>query len=137
MSIQPTPNSLSWDATPPIWFVNVNLKRVEINDVDHLYNFNIFRKKIAEQLKIWIPRMKAQDWDDIVAILFQNINVNEVPEDASKVGEFKDYLQEFCQDRGESFSMDELGMGKVFTEDAKTYFRLGDLCKYLESTKKL
>ena len=123
------------DATPPIWFVNVNTKRVEINDVGDLYNFNIFRKIIAEQLKIWIPRMKAQDWDDIVSILFQNINVNEVPEDASKVGEFKDYLQEFCQDRGESFSMDELGMGKVFTEDAKTYFRLADLCKYLESTK--
>jgi len=123
------------DSIPPIWFVNVEDKRVEIDDVGYLYNFSVFRKIVSQQLKIWIPRMKADDWDGIVRVLFDNINIQEVPEDVSKTGEFKDYLQEFCQDRGDSFSMDELGMGKAFTENGKTYFRLADLSRWLDSSK--
>jgi hypothetical protein len=120
---------------PPIWFMNVNDRRVEINQVGDLYNFNIFRNLASNQLKTYIPRMKINDWDGIVRVLFETINTIDVPEDVSKTGEFKDYLQEFCQVRGDSFTMDELGMGKAFTENGITYFRLADLSHWLDSSK--
>ena len=54
-----------------------------------------------------------------------------------KIGEFKDYLFEFCTGRGESFDIDELDMEKPYTDpnEEKTYLRLRDLCKWLENTK--
>jgi hypothetical protein len=125
------------DTDPPIWFLNVGSESVEFNDLGILYNFSLFRKMIGEQLKIYIPKMKGPDWDEIVAQLFDKITVDVVPEDVSKVGEFTDYLIEFCIDRGESFSIDELDMEKPYTDPKEdlTYFRLRDLCKWLENSK--
>ena len=67
--------------------------------------------------------MKQNDWEDHLAILFESITAIEVPEDVSKVGEFKDYLMEFCVGRGESFDIDELDMEKPYTDpkESKTY----------------
>ena len=78
------------------------------------------------------------------------IRQEEAPSDASKVGEFNDYLKEFCIGRGEAYSIDELDMQKAFTDNEKTkeftineekieanptYFRLVDLSKWLENSK--
>ena len=105
---------------------------------------------VGEQLKIYVPKVKADDWEEIVAMLFEEIKIDEVPSDVSKVGEFLDYLKEFCLSRGDSFSIDELEMQKSFTDDENikqfkknettfksipTYFRLVDLSKWLENSK--
>jgi diphthamide synthase subunit DPH2 len=130
--------------------LNVGNERVEFNDLGVLYNHSLLRKVIGEQLKIYVPRVKASDWEEIVAQLFESIKIDEVPADVSKVGEFLDYLKEFCLGRGEAFKMDELEMQKAFTDyDSKktftrkkkefeavpTYLRLVDLSKWLENNK--
>ena len=123
----------------------------KLDDVgEFICSFHIFRKMVGEQLKIYVPKVKADDWEEIVAMLFENIKIDEVPADVSKVGEFLDYLKEFCLGRGEAFKMDELEMQKSFTDydniktfikDKKefkstpTYLRLVDLSKWLESSK--
>ena len=147
----PTYSELSCLGTiPPIWFLNVGKQRVEFNDLGVLYNHSLLRKVIGEQLKIYVPRVKASDWEEIVAQLFESIKIDEVPADVSKVGEFLDYLKEFCLGRGEAFKMDELEMQKAFTdyentktftrnkkefESVPTYLRLVDLSKWLENNK--
>tara|TARA_R110000787_G_scaffold148_2_gene454 strand:- start:5315 stop:6925 length:1611 start_codon:yes stop_codon:yes gene_type:complete len=146
----PTYSELSvLDSVPPIWFLNVGDRRVEFNDLGVLYVHALFRKMVGEQLKIYVPKVKADDWEEIVAMLFENIKIDEVPADVSKVGEFLDYLKEFCLSRGDSFSMDELEMQKSFTDEnvkefkkndtvfksLPTYFRLVDLSKWLENSK--
>ena len=147
----PTYSELSvLDSVPPIWFLNVGDKRVEFDDLGILYAHPLFRKMVGQQLKIYVPRVKAEDWDEIVAHLFENIKIDEVPSDVSKVGEFLDYLKEFCLARGESFSMDELEMQKTWIDEENvkefvknkktfmatpTYFRLVDLSRWLENSK--
>ena len=94
--------------------------------------------------------MKEQDWEEVLPVLFDNIKIDEGPEEMSKVGEFLDYLKEFCLNRGESFSIDELEMEKTFTdqdnkmefkvngkvsEKNPTYLRLVDLSRWLETSK--
>ena len=138
------------DSSPRIWFLNVGAETVESNDYNSIKNHNTLRDLIAEQLTTYVPRMKQNDWEEILALLFESITRISVPEDVSKVGEFKDYLMEFCVNRGESFSMDELDMEKPFTDNAKkitfgegeasfksfpTYLRLRDLAKWLDNSK--
>ena len=133
-----------------LWFLNVGDRRIEIDDIDILYSHRLIRKTVGKQLLKFVPSMKDKDWDEILSILFEKIRQEEAPSDASKVGEFNDYLKEFCTGRGEAYSIDELDMQKAFTDNEKTkeftvneekiqanptYFRLVDLSKWLENSK--
>lgn len=135
---------------PATWFLNIDAQRVELDDLDLLYSHRLLRKEIGRQLRIFVPKMKEQDWEEVLPVLFDNIKIDEGPEEMSKVGEFLDYLKEFCLNRGESFSIDELEMEKTFTDienklefkiDGKvseknpTYLRLVDLSRWLETSK--
>ena len=55
------------------------------------------RKEIGRQLRIFVPKMKEQDWEEVLPVLFDNIKIDEGPEEMSKVGEFLDYLKEHLQ----------------------------------------
>ena len=138
------------ESDPKIWFLNIDSDTVETSNWKNIKYHEGLRDLVSDQLLRFIPQMKQKDWNDILANLFETITKISVPEDVSKVGEFKDYLMEFCVGRGESFSVDELDMEKPFTDYENkisfgegitpfnaypTYFRLRDLSKWLENSK--
>tara|TARA_R110000824_G_scaffold161806_3_gene337263 strand:+ start:1649 stop:3247 length:1599 start_codon:yes stop_codon:yes gene_type:complete len=138
------------DSHPKIWFLNIDSDTIETDNWKMVKFHENLRDLVSEQFLRFIPRMKQNDWEPMLAVLFENITKISVPEDVSKVGEFKDYLIEFCVGRGESFTVDELDMEKPFTDYENkisfgegdtsftaypTYFRLRDLSKWLENSK--
>ena len=130
-------NLRALNSHPKIWFLDLDSETIETKDYTNIEYHARLRRLVADQQMKYIPKMKQNDWEDHLAILFESITAIDVPEDVSKVGEFKDYLMEFCVGRGESFDIDELDMEKPYTDpkESKTYFRLRDLCKWLENTK--
>ena len=54
----------------------------------------------------------------------------EVPKDVSVEGQFEELLEAFCTERAQAQSRDEILLGKPWTEEGKTYFRLKDLLEY-------
>ena len=47
----------------------------------------------------------------------------EIPEELTQ-GQFMDFLEEFCTGRVQAASPEELALGKPWTEDGLTYFRI-------------
>jgi hypothetical protein len=125
------------DREPRIWYLDIDSHPVETQVQDEIEYHHRLRKLVKRKLLRYIPMMKQADWEEIQSGLFETITTINMPEDVSKVGEFKDYLFEFCTARGESFDIDELDMEKPYTnvEENATYFRLRDLSKWLENTK--
>tara|TARA_R110002074_G_scaffold370280_1_gene545123 strand:- start:155 stop:526 length:372 start_codon:yes stop_codon:yes gene_type:complete len=59
------------------------------------------------------------------------MEVIEVSEDVTIEGQFMELLESFCTDMAQANTRDEILLGKPYTEDGKTYFRIKDLKEYL------
>jgi len=119
---------------PPIWFVSVNGVRIQVM-TDDLMQQNRFAKRVMEELRI-VPRaLKPHVWRDLMNGLLRNAEVVIAPADAGPEGQFWQHLEAFCTQRAQARTQDELLLGKPWTEDGRTYFRSGDLMKYLEQQR--
>jgi hypothetical protein len=62
--------------------------------------------------------------------MLDSVSVIEVPKDVSVEGQFMELLEAFCTERAQAQNRDEILLGKPWTEEGKTYFRLKDLLDY-------
>jgi hypothetical protein len=119
---------------PPIWFVSVNGVRLQVMTED-LMQQNRFAKRVMEELRI-VPRpLKPHVWRDLINTLLRNVEVVQAPADAGPEGQFWHHLEQFCTQRAQAHQQDELLLGKPWTDSGRTYFRSGDLMKYLEQQR--
>jgi len=77
------------------------------------------------------PTLKPADWQQIVNDLLRNASHIEVPEELTVAGQFKELLQMFCTSRIRAMSPEELELGKPWTENSKTYFKIKGLQEFL------
>jgi hypothetical protein len=124
-----------FNSNPPIWFVDVeDAGRLELN-TDELQSQNKFQRKCMEAINQMPPPVKPAIWQTILQNLLENVNIIEVPEDASPTGLFYEYLERFCTSRAQARVKDELLIGKPYTSDGRHYFRLLDLIAFLERNR--
>ena len=71
----------------------------------------------------------------MVTVLMSDMSEIEVPEELTYKGQFMDFLEEFCTGRVQAASPEELSLGKPWTEDGLTYFRIESLIKYLRNNR--
>ena len=76
--------------------------------------------------------MSEKAWQGVIQNLLDNLTTIDVPQDASIEGQFFDLIESFCTDRAQAQTKDEVLLGKPFTEDGQTQFRLSDLEAYLQ-----
>ena len=128
----PTFSSLSkLDTKPPLWFLSINDKRLELN-TEQLQNQLKFQRSCMETLNIMPPRMQDRAWQTLIQNLMDNgMEIIEVSEDVTIEGQFMELLESFCTDMAQANTRDEILLGKPYTEDGKTYFRIKDLKEYL------
>lgn len=128
----PTFSSLSkLDTKPPLWFLSINDKRLELN-TEQLQNQLKFQRACMEILNMMPPRMNDRAWQALIQSLMDSgMEVIEVSEDVTIEGQFMELLESFCTDMAQANTRDEILLGKPFTEDGKTYFRIKDLKDYL------
>jgi hypothetical protein len=99
---------------------------------EQLQNQIKFQRVCMEQLNIMPPRMNERGWQNLVQHLMDSgMEIIEVSQDASIEGQFMEHLESFCTDLAQAQAKDELLLGKPWTEEGKTFFRLSDLREYL------
>ena len=129
---QPNLGSLTkLDTRPPIWFIDVEGERLELS-TDDLQNQNRFQRRCMEQLNSMPSIVNRNNWQQLIQHLLDNVNIVEVPEDASAAGQFWEMLEAFATGRVQAQVKEELLIGKPWTENGRTYFRVNDLLAFLD-----
>ena len=117
------------DSQPPIWFLDVEGHRLELT-TEELQNQTKFQRRCMDALNFMPPTQKQNNWRNIIQQLLDAVSVIEVPKDVSVEGQFHELLESFCTERAQAQSRDELLLGKPWSEEGNTYFRLKDLLDY-------
>jgi len=78
---------------------------------------------------------KSTDWQAIVNSMLENLNEIEVPEELTYKGQFLEHLETYCNGRVNAQSAEELLLGKPYTREGITYFRLESLMQFLKGKR--
>jgi hypothetical protein len=137
----PTVSALSkYNASPPLWFLDVDGRRLELT-TDQLQQQHKFQLVCMDKVNIMFPTVKKHEWETMLnGLLKQMIEteaVTEAPEDTSEEGVFFDLLEEFCTHLQTAMDREEILMGRPWTneEEGFTYFRIKDLESFLLRNK--
>lgn len=115
---------------PRMYFLDVDGKRLELS-TEQLQIPLQFQRACIEQLNFMPPTLKPADWQMMVNDLLNAASVIEVPEELTVAGQFKELLQSFCTSRIRAVTPEEIELGKPWTEDGKTMFKIKGLQDYL------
>jgi hypothetical protein len=104
-------------------------------DTMSLQNQMMFQRACLNALNVMTPIVKPNVWSGIVKALLENVTIIEVPEDATAAGQLKEHLENYCTAMAKARKVEELLIGKPWTTNGRTYFKLSDFCAYLERKK--
>lgn len=122
------------NTVPPLWFLEVNGRRMECS-TEQLQKADLFQKRCMEQLTICPPIPKREVWQVLIDKLMKDVDILPAPVEHSPEGQFWDLLEQFCSNRYQALAREEIMLGKPWTENGKTYFRFGDLKKFLDRNR--
>jgi len=133
----PKLTSLSkYASEPPLWFLDVNGKRVEL-ETESLFNQMFFQRACMERLNVLPPSLKKADWEMLINELLSEMveleQITEASEDTTITGRFKELVEEFTTHLQQGMDRDEILMGRVWTDEDNglVYFRIKDLEAHL------
>jgi hypothetical protein len=115
---------------PRLYFLDVDGKRLELSTKQLQIPLQ-FQEACMEQLNYMPPLLKPSDWQPMVNEMMMNATTIEVPEELTTAGQFKELVFTFCTSRIRAMSPEELELGKPWTEDGKTYFKIKGLQEFL------
>lgn len=117
---------------PPIWFLDIEGgHRLELT-TEQLQSPVAFQRMCMEVLHTVPGIPKRAEWTDILAELFENVNVVEAPKQGTARGHLLALFEEFATSRVRARTKEEILLGKPFTSGDFTYFRMKDFIKFLE-----
>lgn len=119
---------------PPIWFWTVDGVRMELSTSD-MQDPRAFQRRCMEYLNVMPQLPSAPVWQAAVQHAMDTVTIIEAPIDASPEGLFWDMVEKFCTGRAQALSLDEIVLGKPYTDKGRTYFRMPDLMSYLSMHK--
>lgn len=115
---------------PRVYFMDVDGSRIQIS-TEQLQNQVLWQRACMEQMNIMPPTVKPQKWQQMINQLMQDATVLEVPEEATVKGQFKEHLKSYCTSHIRAMAPEEMEMGKPWTDDGITKFKLEGLIDYL------
>jgi len=134
-------NLRKYNSTPPIWFVDVGSRPLEL-ETDALMNQKAFQRACVEQLDFMPRTVKMDQWEGRINGLLQEMSehdgsIIEVSQDASIEGQFYDYVEDFCTSMQQAQAREEILLRRPWTdeEEGRTFFRLKDLEAFLKKNK--
>ena len=119
------------ESEPPVWFVDVDGSRLELS-TKQLQMQQEFQRAAMEQMYKMPAKMKESEWRDLVDGLLENATRIGVPDELTHKGLFVELVENFCNSRLQAHSPEELVVGKPWTEEGYTYFKLGSLQDFLK-----
>jgi hypothetical protein len=120
---------------PPVWFLEVlGGGRLELS-TDDLQSPRNFQLKCMSTLNIMPILPKAEDWQEMIHQLLENVTEVQIPPEATPRGQLWIHLEEFCTGRVQARTREELLLGKPWLYNGSYYFRLVDFMQYMERQK--
>ena len=120
---------------PPIWFVDVEGgHRIELT-TEELQYLKKFQTRCMEVANVLPIKISHEQWSIIVQTLLEDVTFVEVSSEATVQGQLRQYLEDFCTSRVSGKSAEELLLGKPWTNNRRTYFRLRDFLAFLKRMK--
>jgi len=122
---------------PRLYFLDVDGSRLELS-VEQLQVPLQFQRQCMEQLNFMPPIPKSSDWQSLVNGLLSDATTVSVPEELTTTGQFKELVETYCSSRIRAITPEELELGKPYTEEGKTYFKmqgLEEFCRQRGFTK--
>ena len=126
-----------YNSEPPLWFLDVNGKRVEL-ETETLFNQMHFQRACMERLNILPPTMKRADWESLINELLHKMvemeQITQASADTTITGRFNELLEEFTTHLQQGIDRDEILLGRVWTDEEKgeVFFRMKDLEAHLK-----
>jgi hypothetical protein len=138
-----------YDTEPVRWSMKVSGREVTSIPTEYLYDFNLLRKMLSEQLNppMFLPSISRKKWETMIMPIMATAKVVDVPKESTPSGIMVSRLHDFLskadsrgnQDYDEQREKERLtrGLPCVLQKDGKRYgvFRMADFVKYLKSTK--
>lgn len=120
------------ETEPPTWIWDVDGARLEV-DTATIMDQRRFHAVAVERLQKWPNFVKDDTWRGLVRERLARVQRAPVPEDATKEGQLWVQLSRFCTGRSVGRSLDELLLGKPYTDEerGRTYFCSSDFLQYL------
>ena len=107
----------------PYYYINVDGERVKLKDTSYLQEQRLFQRAVMEQVNKVPPTVRKKDFNDIVKLLFANVEIIEPPKGSSTVEQLLDHLEEYCTDRtATGATKEDMLFGLVWTNDGKHHF---------------
>ena len=88
-----------------------------------------------EQANLMPPTIKGKKWQNMVQSLMQDAVTIEVPPELTISGQFKELLKTYCTGRVRAMVPEELELGKPWTEEGKTFFKMDGLQEFLKNRR--
>ena len=112
-----------YNSEPPLWFLDVNGKRVEL-ETDNLFNQLNFQRACMERLNVLPPTMKKPDWESLINELLTEMveleQITEASEDTKISGRFMDLVEEFTTHLQQGIEREEILLDEWWTDEEKT-----------------
>jgi hypothetical protein len=118
----------------PMWYWDVNGTRVELT-TEELLNQRQFILRAFECTNILGKPRRPTAWNALVARMAAEAPQLEVPDVATGAGQVFVHLGRFCTGRAQGKSIDELLLGKPYTEGGRTYFTAPDFLAYCHQNR--
>ncbi len=112
--------------------MDVDGRRLQLT-TEQLQNQMLWQRACMEQIDLMPPIMKPQKWQATINSLMNNSTKLAVPEELTLSGQFRDHIKNFCTSRIRAMAPEELEMGKPWTEDGVTKFKIEGLMEYLKN----
>jgi len=116
---------------PRLYFLTVQGERLQLN-TEQLQNQNLFQRACMEQIQVAPPILKPKTWQALLRKLMTEATKQEVPEELTVTGEFKELLRVYCTSKIRALHPEEMLAGKPWTDNqGYTYFTLAGLMEFL------
>lgn len=124
------------NSDPCVYFLSVNDTRIELL-VDDLYDQTRFAKKCIEAVNIVPPKLKFEEWRQLVNNLLAVRREINAPEEVSRYGKFSELLEDFSRAINPSFDKQDIARDLPWynIETGELWFRLKALESFLNLQK--
>lgn len=123
---------------PPIWFLDVETEdgsaRVELT-TEELQSPRLFQARCMGFLNIMPIAHKMEVWQPIIMGLMKEVNIIDVPPEATPAGQMLLHLEAFCTSKVTARVAEELLLGKPWINGDYIHFRMMDFMRYLDRMK--
>jgi hypothetical protein len=119
---------------PRLYFMDINGTRIHLS-TEQLQNQMLWQRACMEQAQIMPPTVRPQQWQRMVSNLMSNATQLEAHPELTISGQFHDLLRTFCTSRIRAMEPEELLMGKPWTENGRTMFKIAGLMEFLHNRR--